>query len=481
MEFFLIGGKILNNLQTGEIPKSNNPDEIIDRLYKPFFSDHNKLDKELREALTVLITSDGTDEDVKVQKISIFLYAIWKKYAHEQLADVLINFPKIEKILLGAKLSGNSRYRDHFVHMFNTYIFGSLIISELINGLKNMKSEDSNSISSLFKITSETDEFPFVNPYSVEHRILFVWTLMSSFHDVGVPIQNLNEIHTGLNQYFEKFGLHISELKIEQHTFVRMKFPEYLESLATYYECGFIPDSTSRYKLGNKCSDPFCSEKRTNRVFLNKIINNLHKYDHGIISAICLLRGVEDTFLSGKFYQTKFSQAEFSKRYEEYIFKQDIMRASLGIALHTLKIEKNDEKIDFDKFPFTFLLVLCDQIQEFYRKENVAIEGIIPLKDWPIPTIKIKQSPFKIIFEICVQYGNLNEKEEKYLLEEAQKFKKGKGGKIPENYKEVLYEIWEDIYNNLDKKLTCSNKNLVLHLSYKYKDEERMRTLFERK
>ena len=463
----------MNEKQITEQPPytiRNNPNEIINQLYREFFSERApEIEKKLRKALETMI-SDGKDE-VKIQKVSDFLSEIWKNYAHEKLAEILTNFPKIEKILLGARLAEKRRYRDHFLHMFNTYIFGSLIISHILKYF----SKNTESLEKIFKISSENDNFPFKRAYSVQERILFLWTITSSFHDVGVPIENLGDIHKGLNNYLENFGLHLSELNLEQHTFVSMKLLEYLDLLSRYYESGFIPNSsTGKYEIKYNGNN-FVENKGGNRVFLNKIINNLHNYDHGIISAICLLRGIEDAFLSGKYRQGKYEPSIFPKIYEEYVFKQDIMRAALGITLHTFEIGENDTKIDFEKFPFAYLLILCDEIQEFYRTENVTIENITKLKDWPIPIIKINESPLKITIEVIFNYEDLTPELEELLLDDKKNFlNRIYGRSIPEgyNYAKLLDDEWREITEKLKQKLTCSSGFLEIILGYNYKDEE---------
>jgi len=445
----------------------NDPKEIVNRLYKEFFSDRApSIEEKLKEALEIMITDERAD--LKIDKVSNCLYEIWKNYAHEQLAEILSNFPKIEKMLLGAELTKKHRYRDHFLHMFNTYIFGALIISQIIKHF----SENTESLEKIFKITSENESFPFPKPYSIQERILFLWTLMSSFHDVGIPIENLSDIREGLNTYLENFGLHLSELHLEQHTFVRMKLFEYLDSLSRFYEYGFKPDSTTgKYKIEY---NNFSGNRTDNRVFLNKIINNLHHYDHGIISAICLLRGIEDAFLSGRDNE-EFAFHDFTKRYEEYIFKQDIMRAALGITLHTYKVGENDVKIDFEKFPFAYLLILCDELQEFYRKENITLENITKLKDWPIPIVNVDESLSKITIKVIFQYEEISSAQEQALVENRRRFVYEKSGHIlPEEYTyaKLLDDEWREIINNLKKKLKCSSGLLQITLGYTYKGEE---------
>ena len=110
----------MNEKQITEQPPytiRNNPNEIINQLYREFFSERApEIEKKLRKALETMI-SDGKDE-VKIQKVSDFLSEIWKNYAHEKLAEILTNFPKIEKILLGARLAEKRRYRDHFLYFW---------------------------------------------------------------------------------------------------------------------------------------------------------------------------------------------------------------------------------------------------------------------------------------------------------------------------------------------------------------------------
>ena len=127
------------------------------------------------------------------------VYCLQKMWDND-CPKLLLSMPKIEKALFGLEMRDDmsSRYRDHFIHMFNVYIFGCRILSLILNKYETTKQLDV--IRKHFKIEPERD-IPFSKPYTAKERLFFLWKIISIYHDVGIPIQHINNIKEGLDIY----------------------------------------------------------------------------------------------------------------------------------------------------------------------------------------------------------------------------------------------------------------------------------------
>ena len=89
--------------------------------------------------------------------------------------------------------------------------------------------------------------------------------------------------------------------------------------------------------------------------FHNVLLNNLKlNKDHGIVSSLLLIHGL-------------FTQ-ERILNFNDWLFdtfEPDIIPACHAIAIHNLKIDY--ERISLSQSPFAFLLILCDNIQDWER------------------------------------------------------------------------------------------------------------------
>jgi hypothetical protein len=342
--------------------------KIISCLDSTWFTKNPGRRKRVQDALKAIW---GITRDDPVEKVSLCFEDFWTKYASPKVAAILKGFPKVERAYYGLELDeiAGARYRDHYIHMFNNFILGGLILSSFAKEYSNP-----DILKRVFQVEQEPDSVPFSAKYSAQERLYFLWTLASSFHDVGIPVEHLSNLPEGLNKYFPYFGQRILEFTVEQDASVACQMRDYFDLMSRMFDGGIITNA-GVYKLADE-PHPY--------VF-KALADAIGKKDHGIISALCLLRNIERSFLVDRGDKYNLRNLGDFKLYNDYVLKHDVTRAALTIGLHNLKPEDYPRlfKIAFNKLPLTFLLILCDELQEYLRPEGIAYQPIMKLREWP--------------------------------------------------------------------------------------------------
>lgn len=247
------------------------------------------------------------------------------------------------------------QYRDHFIHQFQVFQLGCVIIDKYFNEFKKAYS------SRYKKIVGEK-----VDSSNIKRNLEFTWFLASAFHDIGYSLQKFD---FWMQFYFKKL------FKIE----------------CTIADLNL--DVIKKEKGFNRCiteiiSDFFKStEIEGNKYdFVEYILNSLtDDRDHGVISAIAIMFYLMDKLNS-----------------DDILIKYQLKEALLAILLHNFNIWKEtrlvynfinnfnsgklkntykgespnfDYKIFFIDNPIAFLLILLDNIQEWGRPKEGKIRS----------------------------------------------------------------------------------------------------------
>lgn len=103
-------------------------------------AERNEITKKCKGVL-LSQTKAPYDRPAQIKKALDFAKSIWQKYDCEQVAEIYDKFVKMEEALFGLEREekDGKRYRDHFIHMFNTFVFGLQVISSLLKQLPNKK------------------------------------------------------------------------------------------------------------------------------------------------------------------------------------------------------------------------------------------------------------------------------------------------------------------------------------------------------
>lgn len=393
---------------------------------------HKQEKQDIKKQIEILLSSLMSEPEKTLQHTDLtlnFLRILWKKYDCEKIADFFEHFARIEPTLLS--LGGT---RDHFLHIFHVFLFGLRIISKIIA----IMDTDSQKILKIKDENEETCVFP--RPYNYKERIFYLWTLASTFHDIGYPLEYLPEIKEGFQKFTDFCNYKITPLNFQ------LDYSDIIELDPNFRLISGIYGG----KLAFTGSEPDVYEKIIHFHFYKVLISAFRERNHGILSAIILLRLIERIFLFPKEFDSRhpLTPEEFNK-YTKYFYNNDIARAALIISLHNLKGKDLPEisQIKFSEFPLAFILILADGFQEFLRKKTDLGEEKIILK--AIPDIDVIKEENELTIKI--KYS-LSDKE---ILEIKKDTKR-------EDLKEALEIFWRGSTQSLEKKLSSETKYKVI-------------------
>ncbi len=438
------------------------PGQILDELRGHYFDKREEIWQGLNGALQSIqanIAPDKPDVDVDkaIEAVTASLEAFWKRYSTATAARILRGFPHFERALYGLEFEeeGPGRYRDHFLHMFLNFIFGARIISL---ALKNEKVEgrEDEFIRSFFRVAPERgDDLPFGSSYSALERLFFLWGIIATFHDVGVPVENLPKIQSGLEKFLSYFGLEIPALDARPSKFLLTQLDYYIDLL-------------SRFGSGVELtSDGEYSFDRKSHGYMHQVIGQaLDSLNQGVMSAIALFRMVTQGFMRapeeirGQFPNWK---GPFES-YVSHILEKDLARAGLAIAFHSLNPSEYPSlfPLSFKKFPLSCFLILCDEVQEYFRPEGISFRPVIKLRYMPKLRVDVKRKgddwTLDIVSDICYELPGTDV--QKTVLEQIQRFLKDKGRTRQfDSFEDYLQWYWSEALRRLNNKIALNSND----------------------
>jgi len=381
-----------------------------------------------------------------------FIQALWEKYDCKQVAEKFDNFVKIEQALYGLERDKEKggRYRDHFVHMFNTFVFGLRIISILFDKVNGDEGKE------LFKVEDEdlvSVGLPFSSNYDYKQRTFYLWMLISTFHDIAIPFQHMPKIGEGITRFVEEFGWIVSEPILTMSNFDSSQLYYYFTMLSEIYN--------SKLKLVEEGKKYERDLLNISKNYVAKTLGrSFDRREHGALSGFFMWKTIEEIFLLGlsKRYRDKIGLKNFDI-YDQYVLQQDIARAALAISLHTLTKKKETGHpeivpIKFGEYPLTFLLILADELQEYHRHEGGTILGNTKFRCQP----KISLSYEKNNIDLKIAFS-LDAEEEKYFIDEAKAIESNRhNGKEIDDVKKASEVIMGSICDRLVEKIILNKK-----------------------
>jgi hypothetical protein len=253
------------------------------------------------------------------------------------IPEILEVWKDFEPIL--QKQGSKESYRDHFIHSSNVFLLGYYIINELRRTC-NLKGSD-------FHLND----------------IELTWMMASTFHDIAYPIQ---EMESWLNDLFGKllginprFDYNITQV-------IPMAYNEFMKMIGRYHSEGIA------FGSGN------ASDFSMDWSIYDRLNSELVRKDHGVLSALMLahIMAIRKGFATQR-----------HGRSWDFIYNH--MPAIHAISLHTLE----PVNLEFEKHPIAFLLVLCDELQDWGRpakrpkKSPINLTGL-DIDNATVPLIK---------------------------------------------------------------------------------------------
>lgn len=396
----------------------------LDNFLREISDNHRRERQEIENQIETVLTSLICEPKNTIQHTSLtlnFLRIIWKKYDCEIIADFFERFAKIEPTLLS--LGGT---RDHFLHLFHVFLFGLRIISKIITKMD----KDSQKI---LKIRDENEKTcVFSYPYNYKERIFYIWTLASTFHDTGYPLEYLPIIEKGFQDFTDFCKYKITPLYFQLDYTDIIELDHNFKLISGLYGGKLVfKEIEPEIHIYEKIDHPY---------FYKVLLSAFRERDHGVISSIILLRVIENIFLFPLDNSKYPLDSERFNIYNKYIYNNDIARMALIISLHNLRNSKIPPvpKIKFNEFPLAFLLILVDEFQEFLRKKTSLREEKILLKKIPDINVNIENGILSVIIRYYL--------EDKEILE----IKKITQTDILDK---ALGKFWKDSLTTLEKRL----------------------------
>jgi len=467
--------------------------DIVRDIDERFFKDKKETTK-TRNGISGIFNDffERENLDRTTEDVINFLKEIWKHFSIGKYTNIFVDFAKAEKALYGF----GERYRDHLMHVFNVHLMGLLTFSRMLK-------QEENKVFQLLKIRKEPEKVPFPS-YSKHRRLYYLWCLISTFHDIAIPIEHRGEVIRGLGRYFDYFRIQTEELDLRFPFMTQLDISRYSDLMSRLFAKGMSlskSDEQPTYDMEDDQSGSYV-------YFRSVLTGDMNKYNHSILGAYFLFRSIEEMFLSGKNPNLKYdldlcgivqngkpvglprnkkkwdelleglgiSEQELermprvydlgkgeTKAYNEYVFEQDVTRAALAIALHNINQDDNPKifPLRFSNFPLTSLLILFDELQEFYRPEGLVLTEVVRCRKFPQIDVKLESHKGRPRVKIVASF-DLEKPREAIINELLDKYKKWaenreEGKKEIKSYGELVHATWGHTFDTIRNKLALED------------------------
>lgn len=353
------------------------------------------LDADIRNMLDAISLRDD-DEDFEVFRFFNDLITLWEKlieksikalryydtrepfkdnsakhplaYGVEELRTYFDKYIKFETTLYGS----SRYYRDHVVHVFRVWILG---VSQLLS--------NDNVLLKAIKI----DEKCNVNPIEK----LSIWTLVALTHDLGYPLEKSLEVVERTKDMMKSFV-------VNPAISMDLSFNGVQNSMNDFV-LRFM--SSKMIEKNSEDGDDYRYVARLQPKYYFKFQKSLERNKHGILSALVIYK-ILRYFLESD-YSTNEDYYFNSEDTRQFYIRREILRAISSHTCHDIYqlTAKN----------FSFLLILCDDAQEWGRKgiSELYINKSI-VYDYDGLNIDLTDNVVKVSFG--EKYKNIDKKED---------------------------------------------------------------------
>ncbi len=245
----------------------------------------------------------------------------------EELDTYFKDYTEFESVLYG----GTKYYRDHVLHVVRVWLLGIYILTE-------------NNYIKCLKVGEEEEE-----EVNIQEKFS-AWSLIALTHDLGYPLEKSSQIISVTRNMMKHF---ITNPVINMD----FKFTGVQDTMND-----FIIKLMSSKITVNEAGE---HHNHIQSKYYFKFLKSLENNKHGVLSAIVIYKMLE-YFLESDFNLSEdYAFKKEDKR--QFYLRRDILRA---ISSHTCdSIYQNDIR------NFSFLLILCDECQEWGRKSFATMYG----------------------------------------------------------------------------------------------------------
>ncbi|MBR0081137.1 MAG: hypothetical protein IJP98_00200 [Clostridia bacterium] len=282
------------------------------------------------------------------------------------LVDILRSYEETAATLI-------DKQRDHFVHSVNVFLTG-LSIYTRIPGYRNA-------------FEKAIPEAPYRIGYQTPHEeFFFRWGVASLFHDVGYPVEIVghqinrfirmvtdadgDEVRVRAQIRYENFSElnHICEV-VPKRSFTKSFYD-------AYESCSYVDLLTPNDLLAHRIHMTLGTDLEETKAAINRFVDDMAKsgfIDHGYYSAMIILKWY------GYAIQTSGDRPER--------FYWPVVDSATAILLHNWyrnALQRPPFSLGAmrpDANPIAYLLILCDELQEWNREARGIITKTFTLAD----------------------------------------------------------------------------------------------------
>lgn len=241
-------------------------------------------------------------------------------YGIDELKDYYNKYTEFESLLYG----GSKYYRDHVVHVFRVWLLGiDLLLENNGSYLQAIVVEDGFKINPLEKLS--------------------IWTLIALTHDLGYPLEKSLQVIDKTREMMKSFI-------VNPVVSMDLSFNGVQNSMNDFV-LRFI--GSKMRKVGDGV---FVARLQPKYYF--KIQKSLEHNNHGVLSSLIIYKML--TFFLESDYSINEDYVFSEEDTRQFYIRRDILRS---IASHTCH-----DIYQLNIFSFSFLLILCDDAQEWGRK-----------------------------------------------------------------------------------------------------------------
>jgi hypothetical protein len=274
-------------------------------------------------------------------------------YGIDEMDKYFNDFIEYESVLYGL----DKYYRDHVNHVLQVWSIGIGLLFGKDSKL-NLKLNDNFSIKTEkdFHFEIEEKEEKIERELTVSKSELFaMWTVIALCHDLGYPIEKTSQINRQAKKIINYFGnMQFTELDYSfsiLNTFLVEKFLNIISSKVVKSE-NTKPENTKIFQTSIQTK------------YRDKLSKSLEDYKHGIYSSLLLFKNLTYFLETDYSINTNYIDACDAK---QFYIRKEILRS---IAGHTCpKLYHNELNT------LSFLLILCDELQEWNRPKFDSFIG----------------------------------------------------------------------------------------------------------
>ena len=354
-----------NNLKTYV---DNFFDELV--LYDDKYNGHNYKGL-LKAGIDVFLETETTYNAYEIYQTFFMIYQITAEDKSKKKEDAsIVNEPNtlLDLVKIMKKYEENTgdlieKQRDHFIHSVNVFLLGLAIYAQNRSYREAFES---------YILKSPYKKYYRINKKLSHEEFLYRWGVASLFHDIGYPVEiigkQLNKfINDGVKSisstYDADTAIDFKDFN-EFNTIVKIDHDFADEFTKKYPEAKFLnlfkPTDIMAHKIATDFTDVDVNDVAKHLDNFVNIMGESGFIDHGFFSAILVLNSY------GHLIQ------KFAKKHDFFFYP--IVDSATAILLHNYyrnvlqKDPFNLTAMHPIQSPIAFLLILCDELQEWNRQ-----------------------------------------------------------------------------------------------------------------